>query len=237
MKPKNGLLITFEGIEGSGKSTQLARLADDLTRLGYKVTTTREPGGTAFGEQIRRVLLSNQFRHLDPRTELFLYLASRTQHLEEVVLPALREGRVVLCDRFSDATVAYQGYGRGLDLSFVQRAVAFAAKGVRADLTLLLDLDANRGLSRVHGRSTSGGMINRLDEEALEFHQRVRDGYLELAQAEPGRIKIIDANPGIASVANSIRKIVAGFLTSRESRKTAPVGNRRRIKGKRTKRC
>lgn len=214
MKLRSGLFITFEGIEGSGKSTQLTRLAAYLTRRGYTVTITREPGGTLFGEQIRQVLLTIKNRHLDPRTELFLYLASRTQHIEEMILPSLRAGRIVLCDRFSDATLAYQGFGRGLDPSFVRKAVAFASKGLRTDLTLLLDLDVNQGLSRVHGR----GVVNRLDREDLEFHQRVRKGYLKLAKAFPRRIRIVEASPGIEAVALSIQKTIASFLKRQEHR-------------------
>ncbi len=208
MKTVRGLLITLEGIEGSGKSTQLTRLAAYLTQRGYKVAVTREPGGTPFGEQIRHVLLSAKNQNLDPRAELFLYLASRTQHLEEVILPSLREGIIVLCDRFSDATLAYQGFGRGLDRSFVKEAVIYAAKGLRADLTLLLDLEVNRGLSRMHGR----GAANRLDREDLEFHRRVREGYLKLARASHRRIRVVDASPGIETVALSIQKIVAEHL-------------------------
>jgi len=206
-----GYFITFEGTEGSGKSTQIEVLARHLIRHGHKVVTTREPGGTAFGEQIRRVLLSVKNRRLDPRAELFLYLASRTQHLEEVILPALKKGKIVLCDRFSDATVAYQGFGRQLDMKVVRTAVGYAAKGLSPDLTLLLDLDVRLGLARVKDR----GRSNRLDREQREFHQRVRLGYRRLARSEPGRIKIVEASRSPQDVAREIKKIVDRSLAGR----------------------
>ncbi|MBI3595951.1 MAG: dTMP kinase, partial [Nitrospirae bacterium] len=193
------------------KSTQIEILARHLIRHGHKVVTTREPGGTAFGEQIRRVLLNVKNRRLDPRAELFLYLASRTQHLEEVILPALKKGKIVLCDRFSDATVAYQGFGRQLDMKIVRTAVGYAAKELAPDLTLLLDLDVGVGLARVKDR----GKSNRLDREQREFHQRVRVGYLRLARLEPGRIKIVEASRSPLDVAKDIKKIVDRCLVSR----------------------
>jgi len=206
-----GFFITFEGTEGSGKSTQIEILARYLIRHGHKVVTTREPGGTAFGEQIRRVLLSVKNRRLDPRAELFLYLASRTQHLEEIILPALKKGKIVLCDRFSDATVAYQGFGRRLDMKVVRTAVDYAAKDLSPDLTLLLDLDVRLGLARVKDR----GRSNRLDREQREFHQRVRMGYLRLARAEPLRIKVVKASQSPQDVAEEIKKIVDCYLAGR----------------------
>lgn len=206
-----GLFITFEGTEGSGKSTQIKLLARRLIRLGFPVVTTREPGGTRFGEQIRKVLLSLQNRRLDPRAELFLYLASRTQHLEEVILPALQKGKVVLCDRFSDATLAYQGFGRRLEMKIVRAAVDYAAKGISPDLTLLLDLDIRVGLIRVRDR----GRSNRLDREQREFHERVRAGYLRLARLDPRRIKIVEASREPAAVFDDIQTIVDRLLKGR----------------------
>ncbi|HUK57256.1 MAG TPA: dTMP kinase [Nitrospiria bacterium] len=206
-----GFFITFEGIEGSGKSTQIEILAHHLLREGHKVVTTREPGGTAFGEQIRRVLLSIKNRRLDTRAELFLYLASRTQHLEEVILPALKKGTIVLCDRFSDATLAYQGFGRRLDMNIVRAAVDYAAKGLIPDLTLLLDLDVGVGLNRVRDR----GRSNRMDREQREFHQRVRAGYRRLARTEPGRIKIVEASQTPEDVAKDVKMMVDRRLVRR----------------------
>lgn len=213
-----GLFITFEGIEGSGKSSQLNLLTRRLRRMGWKVIQTREPGGTRFGNQIRRALLSVQNQGLDPRAELFLYLASRTQHLEEVILPALKKGSVVLCDRFSDATLAYQGFGRRLDMKTVRAAVDYAAKGVRPDLTLLLDLDVRAGLSRVHIR----GRADRLDREDVRFHQRVRNGYLRLARSNPRRIRVIDAARERNAVSRDIMEILGGFLPARGRRVHVP---------------
>jgi dTMP kinase len=209
-----GLFITVEGTEGSGKSTQLKMLARDLASLGHRVLTTREPGGTAFGEQIRKVLLSVKNRRLTARSELLLYLASRAQHVDEVIRPALKAGRIVLCDRFSDATVAYQGFGRGLPRRFVNRAIRFAASELSPDLTLLLDIDVRKGLSRIKGR----GRPNRLDREKLEFHRRVRGGYRAIARSEPNRVKIIPAGGDPESVRAAVRKTVLALLKKRRWR-------------------
>lgn len=181
-----GLLITFEGVEGSGKSTQLQSLAKRLQEAGHQTLGTREPGGTALGEAIRRLLLEWRGGGVAAATELFLYEASRAQLVREVIDPALRRGCVVLCDRFADATVAYQGYGRGLDLSLIRRLNELATGGIGPDLTLLLDLDPAVGLRRI------GRARDRLEAEELAFHQRVREGYLALATQNPGRIQVID---------------------------------------------
>jgi len=208
-----GFFITFEGIEGSGKSTQIGILARYLTRKGHRVVVTREPGGTRFAEQIRKILLSVRNDRLDPRAELFLYLASRTQHLEEIIGPALRKGRVVLCDRFSDATLAYQGFGRRLDMNFVRPAVEYAAKGITPDLTLLLELSVRDGLDRVRNR----GRGNRIDREQREFHERVRSGYLRLARKDRKRIKMIEASRDPKTVADEIRRTVDRRLGNRRT--------------------
>ncbi len=197
-----GLLITFEGTEGSGKSSQLEILARHLRRKGFDVVKTREPGGTGFGEQVRNLLLDVKNRRLDPRTELFLYLASRTQHLEEVILPALRSGKIVLCDRYSDATIAYQGFGRRLDMKIVRIAVDYAAKNIRPDRTFLLDLDVRKGLARVKAR----GRRDRMDREKMAFHERVRRGYLWLARTHKRRIHRIRASMDMGRVAREIRE-------------------------------
>lgn len=210
----SGLFITFEGTEGCGKTTQLERLARDLTRLGYDVVKTREPGGTLFGEQIRKVLLSVKNHRLDHRAELFLYLASRSQHLEEVVRPALEKGKIVLCDRFSDATIAYQGFGRRLDMKMVRAAVRYAAYHLKPDVTILLDLDVRWGLARVKNR----GVRNRLDREDLAFHERVRNGYLDLAKREPRRIHRVDASRSTEAVAQDIQKILRPHLKDHKPR-------------------
>jgi len=212
-----GLLITFEGIEGSGKSTQVARLADRLrkhlspvvtAREKFNVAITREPGGTEMGNALRDLLLDLRHTDLRPRAELFLYLAGRSQHLETVIRPLLAQGTIILCDRFSDATVAYQGYGRRLLSPVFNRMVDYAADNLQPDLTLLLDLDPRTALSRVNGR----GEPNRLDRETLAFHTRVRRGYRDLADRFPRRIKMIDAKPPEDVVADQIERCVLPLL-------------------------
>jgi dTMP kinase len=184
-----GRFIAFEGVDGSGKSTQLAALGRALAARGLPVVTTREPGGTPVGEAIRNVVLDNAFSEMSPRTELLLYLASRVEHVEQVIRPALEQGAIVLCDRFSDATLAYQAYGRGLPVEDVSALVAVGSCGVEADVVILLDLSAEDGLARVRRRRAD----NRLDREAIAFHRRVRDGYLALAARAPHRFKVLDA--------------------------------------------
>ena len=203
-----GLFITLEGIEGCGKTTQMERLAGDLIRRGFKVLKTREPGGTRFGEQIRKILLDQKNDRMDPRTELFLYLASRSQHREDVIVPALKQGKIVLCDRFSDATLAYQGFGRKLNGKVVRTIVDYAAKSHEPDMTLLLDLDVRKGLARVMSR----GKVNRMDREKLSFHRRVRSGYLRLAEKARRRIRVIDASQEIAVVTEEIHLILEPLL-------------------------
>jgi len=222
-----GLFITFEGIEGSGKSTQLIRLAGFITGQGLPVVTTREPGGTPFGEQIRKILLSIEMKHLFPIPELFLYLASRAQHAKEVILPSLENGKIVLCDRFSDATLAYQGFGRNIPKAFLKQAVNQAACGLKPDLTFLLDLDVQKGLSRVSNR----GPANRLDLEDLKFHKNVRTGYKKLAKADPHRIKILNGDKSVEAIAMRIQKEMESLL-NRHKKKVAHLNTRvKRVAG------
>jgi dTMP kinase len=209
-----GAFITFEGIEGSGKSTQIALLHDHLVRMGRAVTLTREPGGTPIGDQIRKVLLDPANENLDATAELMLYAASRAQHLREVIRPALGEGRIVLCDRFSDATLAYQGYGRGLSVQTIRELDRIVTAGLRPDLTLLLDIDALAGLGRARGRNATQGLHGeaRFENEDIAFHTRVRDGYNRLAGEEPGRICIVNAARAPQSVHEEILRIVGPLL-------------------------
>jgi dTMP kinase len=213
-----GVFITFEGIEGSGKSTQIVLLANYLTAHAKDVTLTREPGGTEIGDQIRKILLDPANRALDPKAELLLYAAARAQHLEELVRPALESGRIVLCDRFSDATLAYQGYGRGIDVEMIRALDRMVTAGLRPDLTVLLDIDANTGLSRARGRNNSRGLEAeaRFENEDLAFHERVREGYLALAKSEPDRFRVVAASAAPDEVQNSIRKIVYDVLRAPE---------------------
>lgn len=209
-----GTFITFEGIEGSGKSTQIALLANYLTERGMRNVLTREPGGTLIGDQIRRILLDPENRSLDPTAELLLYAASRAQHLREVILPAIANGSIVLCDRFSDATLAYQGYGRGLDLEMILSLDRFVTAGMRPDLTLLFDIEPATGIARARGRNSSRGLEAeaRFENEELAFHDRVRQGYLMLVAREPDRIRVVDASGTPEAVHEQARKIAEEML-------------------------
>lgn len=187
----SGLFITIEGPEGAGKTTVLERIAKELREKGYPVVQTREPGGIAIAEQIRSVILNKDNTLMDARTEALLYAAARRQHLTEKVVPALQEGAIVLCDRFVDSSLAYQGYARGLGMDEVASINAFAIDGVMPQLTLLFDVRPEVGLARIHRHD--GREVNRLDLEDLSFHQKVREGYLKLAQSNQERIVVIDA--------------------------------------------
>jgi len=192
-----GAFITFEGTEGTGKSTQVRLLADDLRAAGRRVHLTREPGGTAFGRTLRGLLLDPAAGTMAPFAELFLYLADRAQHAREVIAPAIARGECVICDRFQDATVAYQGYGRGLDIPFIEEAGSRAAAGLVPDLTFLLDLeDVSVGLARARRRQQgdgTAGVEDRFEREEIAFHLRVRDGYRAIAGAQPGRVRVLPA--------------------------------------------
>lgn len=209
--------ITFEGIEGCGKTTQMRILAKRLESLGNDVTTTREPGGCPIADKIREILLDAENSALVPLAELLLYAAARAQHVAEVVTPALAAGRVVLCDRFTDATLAYQGYGRALDRETIDRLNGLATSGVRPDLTVLLDCPVETGLERAMARinSTDGAREERFELEAMEFHRRVRDGYLQLAAREPNRFVVVDGAAGVAETAAAIETVVLARMSGR----------------------
>ena len=190
------MFISFEGIEGSGKSTAQRLLAEHLQGLGYDPLLTREPGGCTLGRSLRPILLDARTRGLSSRAELYLFLADRAQHVAEVIRPALEAGQTVLCDRYADSTLAYQGYGRGLDPEHLRRINDMATGGLMPDLTLLLDLPVHCGLERAGLRNREEGTVlseGRFDAESLEFHERVRQGYRSLAAEEPERFAIIDA--------------------------------------------
>jgi dTMP kinase len=198
-----GVLITFEGVEGSGKSTQMRRLARRLRRQGHPIELTREPDGTALGVGVRRL-----FEHgPQPLAETFLFLAARHQHVAERVGPWLERGRVVLSDRYADATVAYQGYGRGLDPDMIRELNVLATGGVLPDLTLLFDLDPTVGFRRIGRRRR-----DHFERQALAFHRRVRRGYLEIQRAEPKRVRLIDAGRAPELVAADVDAVVGEFL-------------------------
>lgn len=198
------MFITFEGTEGSGKSTQLARLAASLRARGVAVTTTREPGGTPAGERIRRLLTDPAGPELSATAELFLYLADRTQHVRDTVRPALASGQVVLCDRFSDSTIAYQGYGRGGDLKVVRSLDAIARDGCAPDLTFLLTCPVRLGLERTMTRPSGGPREDRFEQESDAFHERVLAGFTELARMEPARFAVIDATQPVDRVEGEV---------------------------------
>lgn len=205
------MFISFEGPEGSGKTTQISLLAERLMALGLSVVQTREPGGTPTGSRIRDLLLDRQ-SEIEPKAELLLYSASRAQLVSQVIRPHMARGGVVLCDRFADSTMAYQGYGRGLDLTALRQITQFATGGLTPDLTLYLDIDPAQGLAR---RARSGSELNRLDAQTLEFHRRVRDGYLALMAAEPGRWVRIDGELPLFAVQGTIAMIVEERLVMR----------------------
>ncbi len=208
------MFITFEGIEGSGKSTQSQRLAAWLEAKGRTVMLTREPGGSELGLSLRRILLDAANTDIVSRAELFLYLADRAQHVKQVVQPALGQGQIVLCDRFTDSTVAYQGYGRELDPQLLHSLNEAAVDGVSPDLTVLFDLPPEIGLTRARGRNHEEGKSEsegRFEAEELAFHHRVRDGYLKLAGLFPERIKVVDATGDEDTVFEAVRGLMGSL--------------------------
>lgn len=207
------LFVTFEGVEGAGKSTHVRLLAQHLRAAGRTVVETREPGGTPAGAAIRRLVLANDGPALEPLAELHLYCADRAQHVATVVRPALAAGRVVLCDRFSDSTLAYQGYARGLDLATVRTLDTLARDGVAPDLTFLLDCPPAEGLRRAQERNNG---TDRFESAPLEFHERVRAGFFAIAAAEPARFRVVDVTQP--------RDVVAAVIARETDRRLAALG-------------
>jgi len=206
------MFITFEGPEGSGKSTQLPMLAQFLEESGLPVVRTREPGGTKIGDQIREVLVRMDNTELHPRTEILLFLAARAQLVEELIIPSLQQGKIILCDRYGDSTLAYQGYGHGLDLETLRAMLQFATGGLKPDLTILLDVDVMTGLRRKKIKEE----WNRLDAFELSFHERVRTGYHMLAGQDPERWKIVDATQDPDQVQKEIRGLVLDAIEKKK---------------------
>ena len=206
------MFITIEGPDGSGKTSQVSPLSDYLIQQGYPVLITREPGGTPIGDQIRRILADLKNTGMNPRTETLLFLAARAQLVEQVIKPHLKDGYVVLCDRYADSTMAYQGYGHQNDLDQIQNLINFATGGLKPELTLLLDLEVEGGLQR----KADGSEWNRLDAYSLEFHERVRKGYHLLAKAEPQRWVKIDAGQSPEKVQAAMRQVVRDRLMKTE---------------------
>ncbi len=208
------LFVTFEGPDGSGKTTQIKLLAGHLQALGHDVLVTREPGGTSIGDQIRVVLHDVKNAEMACETEFLLYSASRAQLVRQVVKPHLARGGVVLCDRFADSSMAYQGYGRELDLAAVRLITQFATEGLVPDLTVYLDLPVEVGIERKQvAHAAQAGEWNRLDQQSVDFHRRVRRGYLQMAQADPGRWLVIDAAQSIDDTQAVIRKRLETLLS------------------------
>jgi dTMP kinase len=211
-----GVFITFEGPDGSGKTTQIQLLTEYVRGRGYEVLTTREPGGTPIGDQIRAVVHDVANTAMVPEAEILLYSASRAQLVGELIRPALSEGKVVLSDRYADSTTAYQGYGRGLSLAALRQITHFATGGLTPDLTVYLDCPVEEGLKRKQRASTQqSGEWNRLDRETVAFHRRVRQGYLALIAAEPGRWLVVDACRTVDRIQEEIQKAVEGVLDAR----------------------
>lgn len=202
------MFITFEGPEGSGKSSQLPDLASFLKERGCDVVCTREPGGTKIGDQIRQVLVCMENVELHPRTEILLFQAARAQLVEELILPSLKQGKVVLCDRYGDSTLAYQGYGHGLDQEKLKMMLEFATGGLKPDLTILLDVDVMTGLKRKKAKDE----WNRLDAYEISFHERVREGYHHLAAEDKKRWRVVDASQSMEKVQEEIRQIVLNVM-------------------------
>jgi dTMP kinase len=196
------LFITFEGIEGSGKSTQATLLYEWMIDKGHEVILTREPGGTKSAEEIRNFILTPKEEKFPPPAELLLYMAARSFHVENLIEPSIKKGIIVISDRFSDATVAYQGYGRGIDIKLIKTINEFATKGIKPDITILIDVPSAVGLSRLKGEK------DRIEQESLEFHEKVRKGYIEIAKSEPDRVKVVDGTKSIEDIFKEVQSLI-----------------------------
>jgi dTMP kinase len=209
------MFISFEGIEGSGKTTHAKHTVKFLKNKGYDCAITREPGGTRIGEKIRAILLDPLSKDMDPLTELLLYTADRAQHIKEHILPLLSAGKMVLCDRYYDATLAYQGFARGLNIGMIEKMHKMLFQNLKPDITLLLDLQPEIGLERAWKQINNGnrmGEETRFEEERLSFHQKVRSGYLEISRLDPERFRIIDASKKEDEVREEIIKILGAEI-------------------------
>ena len=208
-------LITFEGVEGSGKSTQMRLVAEHLIKINVPCLITQEPSGTDIGKKIGGILFNREHQSLCAETEAFLFCAARAQHVREVIKPALEQKKIVLCDRFSDATFAYQGFGRGLNHDFLKLINDYSSMMLKPDLTLLFDLPVEIGLTRAKDRDNllkGSSSSDRFERENLDFHERVRQGYLKIYQNDPGRFRVIDANRDINVIGEEVRKHILDFI-------------------------
>jgi dTMP kinase len=210
---KRGLFITFEGMDGSGKTTQIERLSARLRGVGREVLETAEPGGTAIGQKIRRILLDSANQELSPTAELLLYFASRAQNVDERIRPAVAAGAVILCDRFTDSTLVYQGCGRGLGAETVLALDRIACRGLQPDVTILVDIDVETSLGRAQARNAAATSDEtRMDDQSIEFHRRVHAAYRQLAAAEPGRIRVVNGTASPDAIEREIWDIVSRLL-------------------------
>jgi len=206
-----GLFITLEGIDGCGKSTQRELLAQQLSQRGFEVVVTREPGGTPLGEGVRQLLVSDESVHIAPTTELLLYVAARAQHVAELILPSIKSGRIVISDRYTDSTVAFQGYGRGLEPNIIQTLNKFATSGLVPDLTIVFDIDPKLARARLDSRPV-GGLLGAFDEQHAGFHERMREGYIKIAHEHPERVKLVDAGGAVEETHSRVMALVLPMI-------------------------
>ena len=212
------MFITLEGIEGSGKTSQIKHIVDFLNTHGVRCITTREPGGTIIGEKIRAILLDPENKNLDPVTELLLYNADRVEHINKIIIPSLSSGTTIICDRYFDATIAYQGYARGLNIPLIKQLHTLATENLKPDITFLLDLKPEVGLERAWKQVKNGHRTDketRFEKEKLSFHEKVRNGYLDMASFEPDRFKIIDASQNITLVKQNIINTLTTIINNK----------------------
>jgi dTMP kinase len=211
-------LITFEGIEGSGKSTQIKLVAEYLIKKGVEQIVTQEPSGTDIGRKIGEILFNREHSHLCAETELLLFCAARAQHVREVIIPALEQNKLVLCDRFSDATYAYQGFGRGLNKELIKLINDYSSMLLKPDMTLLFDLPVEIGLQRATARNNQlkeSSAIDRFEREKIDFHRRIREGYLDISRKDPERFRLIDASRDIDVIQEEVHRCIGDFINLR----------------------
>ena len=212
-------LITFEGIEGSGKSTQIKLVAEYLSQRNVSLVVTAEPSGTDIGRKIGSILFNREHNNMCAETEMFLFCAARSQHVREIIMPALKQDKVVLCDRFSDATYAYQGAGRGLDNKFITLINDYSSMLLKPDLTLLFDLPVEIGLQRANKRNDNlkeSSSIDRFEKENMDFHRRIREGYLNILKNDPDRFRLIDANRDVETIQKDVRTYINNFINLKD---------------------
>ncbi len=209
-----GLFITVEGLDGCGKSTQIKLIKEFFTKKGYDVVVSLEPGGTKIADKIRDILLDPENKNMNERCELFLYLASRAQHTYELIIPSIKSGKIVICSRYFDATIAYQGFARGLSLDFIEESNKFATFGIKPDLTIIIDIEPVKGIEKARktAKKHNTGDGDRMEQEKLEFYEKVRKGYFYIAQKDPERIKIIKYEEGVNKVFEKIKKYLQNLL-------------------------